>query len=213
MKDNLYYSVELMDYSTPGFVSGSLSYYGTQEEILSVLSCIEENEPERKESAMEFFNAQGDGMGKVFPYWESEPLFKPMCLLEEKAGMEEPFSQVFVNTWYCNYYMTADHVAYRILYLGGPDGTVYRCIRAQFRNLFSRVSSFEDDSVRDVTTTRYWGHPGILCNGQEDTATTVSNVLMFCDKKFKSAAEAKIDMESPSHIDYSGFFADIFGDG
>lgn len=213
MKENLYYSVELMDYSMPGFVSGSLTYYGTQEEILSVLSCIEEQEPELKAAAMEFFNAQGDGMGKVFPYCESKQLFKPMRLLEEKSGMEEPFSQIFVNTWDCNYYLTADSVTCQMLYLSDPDGTVYRCIRAKFRNLYSHSNGFDDDNARDVTTTRYWGHPGILINGQEDTATTVSNVLMFYDKNFKSAAKAKIDMENPSHIDYSGFFADIFGDG
>ncbi len=214
-----YYSIELIDYSVPGFVSATVTYYGTQEEIMQVLDRIEAERPDLKRAAEEYFSGQGDGIVQVY-YGEPELLIRPMRFLGETTGEDVPFSQIYWNTWECDYHMVADNVSYRLVYLENPEGKIVRCVKARFAKLCTH-----DDIVgdRDVTRRRFIGHPGIIRNSKEDDSTLkkpalegvpqVFNTLMFSDKRFDSLDEAKLDMAHPAEIDFKRFFADIFGDG
>lgn len=207
-----YYSVELIDYSTPGFVSVTVTYYGTQKEIMQVLDRIEEKRPDLKAATEEFFSGQGNGIVQVY-YGAPEPLIRPMKFLGETNGENAPFSKTYWNTWKYDYHLVADNVSYRLVYLENSEGKIVRCVKARFSKLCTH-----DDIVgdRDVTKYRFWGHPGIIRGGKGDEtgdARQVYNTLMFSDKCFDSLAEAKADMEHPAEVDYERFFADIFGDG
>ena len=214
-----YYSVELIDYSTPGYVSATVTYYGTQEEIMQVLDRIEEERPDLKRAAEEYFSGQGEGIVQVY-YGVPEQLIRPMKFLGETTGKDAPFSQTYWNTWECDYYMVADNVSYRMVYLENSEGEIVRCIKARFAKLCTRDDNIGD---RDVTRYRFWGHPGIMRSSKDDEPVLkqlvfedvpeVFNTLMFSDKRFDSVIEAKADMEHPAEIDYKRFFADIFGDG
>lgn len=211
-EDTKYYSVELIDYSTPGFVSATVTYYGTKEDIMQVLDRIEEERPDLKRAAEEYFSGQGEGIVRV-ELGAPEPLIRPMKFLGETTGEYAPFSQTYWNTWNCDYHLVADNVSYRLVYLENSEGEIVRCVKARFAKLCIRD---DDRGDRDMTKYRFWGHPGMIQGSQENkTGDTwqVYNTLMFCDKRFDSLVEAKADMKHPAEINYKRFFADIFGDG
>lgn len=205
------YSVKLIDYATPSFVSADKTYYGSKEEIMEVLEEIKENRPDLFRAAEEFFTGRGEGIVQVY-YGAPEPFIKPVTVIGETVVTKEPFAWAHKNVWYCFYHMRADSMVCHVYYIKNEEGQIHRIIRPVFVNLRYKNSPFPDEKFTEYS--QFWGHPGIIAaDASEEQKCIVRNTLMCSDKMFEEIEEAQQDMKNPVKIDYSPFFDDIFGDG
>jgi len=217
------YSVELIDYATPSFYSGTKTYYGDKESILRVLNHPEMNRPDMVEASKAFFEGRGDGIVRVF-FGAPEPFIKPIKIIAEVEKEIDNFHFDHLNVWDCTYRMLADHVSFTCVYLEDSNGSLRRCIRADFTNL-----SLDDNKTRYlVREGKNWGHPGLgiiaekqpvskgimrysdLAKGEQLVTTTT---LLTADRIFENMDQLMQDTKNPQNLDFSPIFDDVFGDG
>lgn len=203
------YSIELIDYSTPSFVSATQKYYGTKEDILKVLEINKEDRSDLLKAAEEFFSGQGEGIARVY-YGAPGPFVKPVKLLGETTIRRDKFAWAHKNTWGCFYHMRADGMVCKVYYLETADRKIVRVLRPTFENLM--CFGFVGD--HNIAEEECWGHPGIITSNNLDEAHQFTSCnLMVSDKQFDTVEQAMIDKENPLRVNYTGFFNDVFGDG
>lgn len=206
-----YYCLRLWDYSTPSHVSKSKAYFGTLDDIRSLMEALERDERHRVDhaetiAAFRKYEAGNHAVTHNVAYQELL-LLEPVEVIGEAVLRLENHRWQHLNTWDCPYHMECSEVETHHLWLSSPEDCL-RAIKARFRDLGYR--SFNGDVK--LLESGFWGHPQMLYMDEN----ALCNRLAVIEKRFKNRKEARKDLaefRNKKDADFTGFCEDIFGDG
>lgn len=207
--NNTFYSITLEQFAAPAFYSGYLHYAGTLPMISSFVDSLKSlaTPGSYEQGVVDAFGAYLEGAkeAKVRVAYAEEQLIHKLDTVGIEDLQIEPFYYRHLNIWNFPYYIRADRAQVFLAYLRKEDAYL-RYVKLELTNpLYSAEPELPFKELGHTV----WGHPGVLVYKNK----ILSNRIMFCDKKFEDAEEARRDMEHPSEVNFSGFFNDIFGDG
>lgn len=179
------FSVELMDYATPGFCSNWKPYFGTIEDIAAFRNALHRDE-KRKPEDMSFVPVKVYGVKQEV----------------RDAGMCE-----HTNIWGYPYFVWWDRLESIHLWISS-NGKFYRCVRARMRNL--KIDTNKDASMIKSPGGQIWGYPHVL----EYRHSFHFNRMYVIEKRFDTESELLEDLDSyDGSIELKGWLDDLFGDG
>lgn len=205
------YSIRVIDYSLPSFVSADKKYYGTEQMILEFLkAAIQEDATKHNmeilKAAEEYFSDQGSGKISLFGE-KPMPLIEAISWIGDAAYQREDIRYMFYNIhrWGIEHHIK--QLKAKLIYIKDKDGKYKRCIKAELQNVSYGMGFILE--TYDSDSWMCWGLPGfITVNG-----TVLTNTLYFVDTIFKSKEAARKDMKHPHKPYLRNFFLEIFGDG
>lgn len=206
------YSLRVNDYSSPGFVSCDICYYGTEQEIMNLLRNGEKRADMIK-AAEEYFSGRGPGEASVLGE-QPQPIIKPVKIIGEAEYQKSSFNYKFFNIWNCLTDLSIEHLEAAIIYIEDSDKKIKRCIRAVIRNA-TYISEYSGEKclVGD-SCLGFWGYPGFIVEEKDSTSNHIlRNSLYYVDTIFKNKLRAKKDMKHPHKPYLRQFFFGIYGDG
>lgn len=204
-----YFEITLEHYATPSFCSFSKQYIGTLTMLDRFISSISHDvkEPSYLSGIINGYQRYRSGYhdATAFVAQSEVRLIHPLTTIECQHQEAAPFFYEHTNVWGFPYFIRAERMKADIVYVRRGE-SYKRYVGASLEHpLYGTTKEDCTDKLND----RLWGHPGVLSfeNG------VLSSRIMFCDRLFESQPEMRQDILSPSPIDFTGFFEDVFGDG
>ena len=179
------FSVDLLDYATPGFCTNWKPYFGSLEDIAAFRMALHQDE-KRKPEDMSFM--------PVKVYGTSQQV--------REAGMYE-----HTNIWGYPYLVWWDHLESIHLWIGCKD-KFCRCVRARMKNL--KYDTDEDAAMIQSPGEQIWGYPHVL----EYRHPFHFSRMYVTEKWFESENELLEDLKNyDGGIELRGWLDELFGDG
>ncbi len=204
--DDQYYALLMDDHSTPGYVSADKPYFGTLQDIQSLMTNLNDNYSETKEAFAAFLN--GNVQVTHVIAFNQIPLLTPVSVCYERSYTLAEQQWEHINTWGYPYLMKADSINITQIVLKHEEKW-YRCIRACFQNL--QYGSVVGGWI--PVKNRFWGLPGILdVQESENGIITLCNRLYIVEKAFATKQDALASFDTLPPV-FDGIIAEIFGDG
>ena len=209
-KDLQYYCLELDDYATPSFCTFSKPYFGTLEQIASLINKLD-NEYYRENhsrliNAFKKYLAGNTAVTHNVAY-SDVPLLTPVSVYDEisfESKSEAIYTHHNIWDWICAFRWKGRKS--RNIWLKYNE-SFFRC--AWFE--FTKLELMNLEGVFKPLEYTYGGFPEII----EIKENSVSNRLAVIEKVFKKEAELLYDIkkfkEEPD-FNFEEFFNDIFGD-
>jgi hypothetical protein len=210
--DKELFCLELDDYAVPSFISADKSYFGTLEDIGSLIDALEADDRRRESHArlIQAFKEYVAGNTEVMfnVAYRDVKLLKQVSLIAQENSVVSLNSYEHFNVWDCIYYMRCDKADSSHIWVRFDDRYA-RCIRTEFYNLQYAVTDEEKDY-----------EPVDGCMGFPKQTVfeddRVWNRLYVVEKYFDSEEELRADIDSfktsPDPV-FTEVFNDIFGDG
>lgn len=204
-----FFVITLEHYASPAFCSFNKEYICTLTMLDDFIDSIsqEVKEPSYLAGIINAYQRYRSGYhdATAFIAQSEMRLIHPLTTIEVLHQEASPFFFKHTNVWGFPYYIRAERMMADIAYV--RRGKSY--MRYVAASLEQPVYGTEEDHCNDTLGDQLWGHPGVLSFDQ----SVLSSRIMFCDRRFNSLEEMKQDILSPSQIDFTGFFEDVFGDG
>ena len=200
--------ISLVDYALPGFCSGTKQYCATEDTIMRVLSAGETKRDDLIQTAKSYFAGVGDGTAKVM--YSEEQFLSQVWLLGKKCYSIADFKYTHHNIWGFPYWMRAERMDCRLVYVIDSDGEYRRAFQMTFVNLEYSGDKDPEEYWCSLCAEAAWGHPGVLIDSEPGV---LQNQLLIFDHVFETKEDLRKDMDNPTEIDYSLFFNEIFADG
>lgn len=204
-----FFAITLEHYACPAFCSFNKEYIGTLAMLDGFIDTISKDvkEPSYLAGIINGYQRYRDGYhdATAFVAQSEVRLIHPLTTIEVHHHDAAPFFYEHTNVWGFPYFIRAERMNADIVYVRRGKNHM-RYVGAYLEQpLYGTTENDCNDELNDSL----WGHPGVLSfeNG------VLSSRIMFCDRLFESQAEMKQDILSPSPIDFTGFFEDVFGDG
>ena len=179
------FSVELLDYATPGFCTNWKPYFGTIEDIAAFRNALYRDEKHKPED-MSFVPVKVYGAKQEV----------------RNAGMYE-----HTNIWGYPYFVWWDRLESVHLWISSKD-KFYRCVRSRMRNL--KYDTDADASMIQSPGEQIWGYPHIL----EYHHPFHFNRMYVVEKRFDTEQALLEDLEHyDGIIELRGWLDELFGDG
>lgn len=210
------YSIRLIDYGCPSFISNITTYVGTKKEIESVMTELsKQDNQDYIQNAVKDYFSNGDGIVSVL-YEKPAPIIENVEIKKEKSLCIDDFKYTFFNIWGCPYELQADKMEVKLLYLKIKD-KYYKYCYYKFLNLGYLTKNKQMEEYLQLFNKKdelvfgrlFWGHPGVVV--QEENAT--KNVLACLEKTFNNYKDLLEDYKNVEKVDCERFFFDVFGDG
>ena len=201
---DIYYAIELEDYSIPPFCSGfTRTYAGTKAHLADFMEALSKSRGAEDFQPL-LDNAyrawlRGEPVGAVEYHYCKCWNIRPLDVYRTAEISLPSFSMEHLNTWLCPYFFQADGVRAKVIY--ARDGeSWYRFVQAAFRRL-----QYDSIPVKGFIL----GHPAML----ELADGVISNRLFFQERELGDREAMLRDIASPAEIDFTDFMKDILGDG
>ena len=179
------FSVELLDYATPGFCTNWKPYFGTIEDIAAFRNALHRDKKHKPE----------------------EMRFSPVKVYGVKQKVRDAGMYEHTNIWGYPYFVWWDRLESVHLWIGSKDNFL-RCVRARMKNL--KYDTDEDAAMIRSPGEQIWGYPHVL----EYRHPFHFNRMYVIEKRFDSEKEMINDLESyDGGIELSGWLDELFGDG
>lgn len=179
------FSVELLDYATPGFCTNWKPCFGTLEDIAAFRNALHRDE-KRKTVDMSF--------APVKVYGAKQKV--------RAAGMYE-----HTNIWGYPYFVWWDRLESVHLWIGSGV-RFFRCVRARMKNL--KYGTDENAAMIQSPGEQIWGYPHLL----EYRHPFHFNRMYVIETRFNSEKEMMDDLEScDGSIELGGWLNELFGNG
>ena len=210
-KDLQYYCLELDDYATPSFCTFSKSYFGTLEQIASLINKLD-NEHYRENhsgliNAFKEYLAGNTAVTHNVAY-SDVPLLTPVSVYDEiSIELKANDKYEHLNIWDWSSLFRWKGGKSQHIWLKN-NGSFFRC--AWFE--FTKLELMNLEGVFKPLEYTYGGFPEII----EIKEHAVSNRLAVMEKIFETEAELLEDIENFKEnpdFNFKEFFNDIFGDG
>lgn len=180
------FSVDLLDYATPGFCTNWKPYFGSLEDIAAFRNALYRAE-RRKPEDMIFMPV------KVYGFSQQV----------REAGMYE-----HTNIWGHPYFVWWNRLESIHLWIGYKD-KFCRCVRARMKNLKYDTTD-ENASMIQSPGEQIWGYPHVL----EYRHPFHFNRMYVTEKWFESEKELQEDLKNyDGGIELRGWLDELFGDG
>lgn len=209
---NKLYNVRVYNYSLPSFISGYISYYGTEQEIMKLLES-NKNRTDIIAAAKQYFSGKGPGEGSLFGE-KPMPIINPVEFIGEAVYQRSNFNYRFFNNWRCETDINIEFMRATLIYIVDQDRRIKRCMKAVIKNA-TYISEFtgKRSQVAD-TIMGYWGYPGFIKASKEYTNQFIlQNTAYYVDTIFKNKHTAHRDIQYPHKPYLREFFFGIYGDG
>lgn len=218
MENEQYYAIELDDYATVSFMSGTKPYFGTLPEIERFINalkeeCNDDNESfKRTVAAFEEFK-NGNSKATHYAAFNDVRLLTPAAVLDSVSYTLPETEWEHMNIYNFLYKMRCAAAKIEHFWLEF-EGNFYRAMRVEFTGLEYGSNLFEDlsESWEKIRRGNIWGFPHII----EVKSKIVYNTLAVPEKRFKTEEELRSDIDGfkkDPRPDFSAFCDDIFGDG
>lgn len=179
------FSVELLDYATPGFCTNWKPYFGTIEDIAAFRNALYQDEKHEPEDMS----------------------FAPVKVYGVKQEAREDGMYEHTNIWGYPYFVWWERLESVHLWIGFKD-RFYRCARARMKNL--RYDTDENAAMIRSPGGQIWGYPHIL----EYHHPFHFNRMYVVEKRFDTEKEMIDDLENyEGGIELKGWLDELFGDG
>ena len=179
------FSVDLLDYATPGFCTNWKPYFGSLEDIAAFRNALYRDEKRKPEDMS----------------------FMPVKVYGAKQQVREAGMYEHTNIWGYPYFVWWDRLESIHLWIGFED-KFCRCVRARMRNL--RYDTDEDAAMIQSPGEQIWGYPHVL----EYRYPFHFSRMYVVEKWFESEKELLEDLESyDGGIELRGWLDELFGDG
>ena len=179
------FSVDLLDYATPGFCTNWKPCFGSLEDIAAFRMALHQDE-KRKPEDMSFMPAKVYGTSQQV----------------REAGMYE-----HTNIWGYPYFVWWDRLESIHLWIGCKD-KFCRCVRARMKNL--KYDTGEDTAMIQSLGEQIWGYPHVL----EYRHPFHFSRMYVVEKWFESEKELLEDLKNyDGGIELRGWLDELFGDG
>ena len=204
------YRLCLDDYSAASFTSFSKDYFGTLEDITSLINAIRSDKDfaDRFPALISCFDRYVAGEKEIthnVAYREVPFLVRAKCLGVSTSYLKN-HKWEHLNTWQWPYNMKCTEAKSTHIWIS-CRGTYARCVKTAFTNL-----EYENVMCKYVTPGITWGLPHQI----ETEGKTTFNRMFVVEKLFKNKAEALVDMQKfqiEADPDFAEVLNDIFGDG
>lgn len=206
-----YYVLYLDDYSSPSFISSIKEYYGTIEEISSLMNCLSAADKKREcySSTLKAFESfqSGDAWATHHTVCGERLLMKSVELMGMASFERGEMQWNHRNVWGCTYRMRASSV--RISQLLLKDGEKYiRVIKPSFKNLVYKTEDLLEEGWMPFSDD-LWGFPCMY-----DVSGKWHNLRMYVtEQEYKKPKDALADINDISKISFRSACDDLFGNG
>ena len=201
------YSVRVIDYGLPSFCSGDQHYYGTEQDIVNLLTKNYEVDCDVLKAAKGYFS--GKGPGKASLYGEAPlPLTAPVEVIGTSFYERDNVHFKFFNIYGWPTDMSIKHLTAQLVYITDSDKELKRCIKATisdatYTDILGTTVAFTEENWM------CWGLPGMIAIKD----TTMHNTLFYADTTFGDIHKLRKDLKHPHKPYLRPFFAEIYGDG
>ena len=208
--DVQYYRVELDDCATVSFCSFGKSYFGTMEDIRTLINALDEKRKDSYKELVSAFRAYEAGQTEVTHHaaFQEVPLLTPARLVHRETLVLENHTLEHENVWQCIYKMRCEKVETEHLWLE-CEGRGFRVLKAKFKGLQHEGALGGWKTIREDML---WGFPCMLQGNSE----CFRNDLAEPEKWFTTIDELKQDWEDfkkNPDPQFDEFCNDIYGDG
>lgn len=205
-----YYMLNLYDCATPGFVSFTKEYFGSLDDIETLIKRAEVN----KESSLRApFEKLKQGIIEKYHAGHIEVKFAvPITLIAKQDISSTAFRYEFINIWGFPYFVDIDKLQGELAaFKWGKKYVV--CYKVRLKNMRVTDDLIGKDLPPLYIGNGFWGYPGMLHCKKVGKNGYTSNALYMTESIFdtKEAALARLNGDAPLNL--NRFFEDVFADG
>ena len=206
-----YYVLNLEEPASPGFVSSSKIYIGSEQELKIVAKNFEKKNQyiETANAILNYFNGNHSATHNIA--YNTQKVLLPVCVEAEHKTNFCKYKWTHYNIWGFPYEMQCDDaLIHQIIFK--YDNKYYRCVRAWLKNLQYESISGSINYLRGG----FWGNASIL-DVSTDSITeedfTFNNLLFVEEEKYEDVSTAIEDLGIDTKIELKRICDEIFADG
>lgn len=203
-----YYVMELDEPAEASFCSFSKPFFGTLNEIETVIQVMEKDGSyEGTVAAWKDYQAGNRSTTHNVAYSERQFL-RPVELITTARTVLKPRKWDHINVWGCTYPMKiTGGTVYQIILK--HEQKYYRCMKATLKNL-----QYESVSGEWTNVGSFWGNaPVMKVDHLKDGHSSVSNLLYVIEEEGSNLDVLVEHMLNPYEIKFDKFCDEIFADG
>lgn len=204
-----YYALKLWDPATPGFCSFSKVYFGTEEELKTVVARMKKaNEYEAtQEAILDYFRGNQAATHNIA--YQVIPILEPVLFKSEMKSQVGETIKEHLNCWQWPYKMKYDSGLIHEIIVK-YDGKYHRCVRAWLKNLCYESTVGEWEKL----SSGFWGHGFLLdITGDEDKDFTFNNLLYVIEESYDKMSNAIDSLGKTELFAFKAIYDEVFADG
>ncbi len=202
------YAVPFWDVSTPSFVSFSIEYFGTDEDIAEFAAACR-----RSDSHEEFLRGydelqNGNTEATINIAYRDMPIQDPVELLGTSECISTGLCWETLNTWDCVYKFNTTQLSRELIWIKYNDSFI-RAAKYTIKGL-----TIGEEGERQTVANR-WGNDEVI-SFEEGSCTDCHSLFYFPERYFDSEEECLDDMASPDFRaadDLRALCFEFLGDG